>query len=173
MSSDPKPSFLRRMADLNAEWSFAWVTKGVPVLLWLIGLYYTFRVFMDMLKDTTPITNTAFGILVALGALSFSAARAVEPSDPDRDRFAYAGERFFHAAILLLSASLLKYVTLSLGLVTTPAADLPSRVTNVVAGSTILVLFASAMNFTHTGFMVLTKILWARVGRYRDWDSFW
>jgi hypothetical protein len=75
MPDAPRRSIVRLIADLNSDVTFAWVTQGVPILLWLIGFYYTVRLFADMSQDTTTITNTAFGILAGLSALSLSAAR--------------------------------------------------------------------------------------------------
>jgi hypothetical protein len=182
MPNAPRRSVVRWIADLNSDITFAWVTQGIPILLWLIGVYYTVRLFADMSQDTTTITNTAFGILAGLGALSLSAARTVESTDPHRDRFAYAGERFLHAALLVLSASLLKYALLSL-VVTPPAItssssassgvpSILSAAARIAVGSTVGVLFFFAMNFSHTGLVFLTRVLWLRVGRYKDWDSF-
>lgn len=135
-----------------------------------------------MSQDTTNITNTAFGILAGLSALSLSVARAVESTDSHRDRFLYAGERFFHAALLVLVASLLKYVLLSLvvappTMMSSPSVSsgLPSILSvtaRFTVETTVGVLFFFAMNFSHTGLVFLTRVLWLRAGRYKDWDSF-
>ncbi len=78
-----------------------------------------------------------------------------------------------HAALMLLSASLLKYAYLSAdssGFVDT--AGMPWTLLAAVIGIMVMVLFFWALSSAHGGLIVLNKLLWARFNRYPDWDDF-
>jgi drug/metabolite transporter (DMT)-like permease len=84
---------------------------GPPLIAFFIGVIYVGIVLVNFNKDTTPITNAAFVIVSVLSGLSFAMASAVTDKKV-KDRFVYCGERFFHSAILLILASVLKYAAL-------------------------------------------------------------
>ncbi len=151
----------------------------VPVFLFfLVGLYYNYRLLSRLTEDTTTITNLAFGVAATLSALSFSCARAIEGPQEAKDRFAYAGERFLHACLMVLTASALKYASVLLGV------HQPAEVSQLgwrhalslfghgVAGVLVGVLFFYALTSAHGGMIVLNRLLWQRLTRYPDWDNF-
>lgn len=140
----------------------------VPVFLFgLIGLYYTYWVFARLNQDTTTITNVAFGFGATLSALSFSCSRAIEGPTDDKDRFAYAGERFLHSAQMVLTASVLKYASVLLG-VHEVESERPSFALagHSIAGILVGVLFFYAFTSAHGGMIVLNRLLWRRLNRY-------
>lgn len=147
-------------------------TRISGVLVLMFGLYWTFVVFLRVDEDTTVISNTAFAISATLAALCFSCARSITDSDEASDRFAYAGERFMHSAVMLLSASILKYAYLSAELsgLADPSGlawTVLTRIMGIIAG----VLFLWAISSAHGGFLVINKLLWGRFNRYPDWDD--
>lgn len=145
----------------------------VPILLLLfIGLYWTIFLFSNLKEDTTIITNAAFAITATLAALSFSCARAITDSEKISDEVTYSGERFFHSAIILLTASLLKYSYLSAQsseFVNT--SGIAWAILSSVIGFIVGVLFFWALSSAHGGLLVLNKLLWKRFSRHPKWDS--
>ena len=147
------------------------MVEEFPIFLVLVvGLYYNLVLFDNLDKDTTQITNAAFALVISIASVSFGFSRALSSDDQDRDRVVFAGERFFHAAIALLAASILKYATLSLNQAIGTTAWYVYLVSFVV-GLSIPVLFASSLLSVHTGLRILNRILWNRSNRYKDWDS--
>jgi hypothetical protein len=171
-------SLVRKTASAVASWwsrlVFLLFTRGVLLTVDLVGLLFGLRVLRDLTADTTAITNIAFGMSASLAALSFSCARAIGDSDAHRDRFAYAGERFFHASLLLLLGSALKYAALQLPILESRSGWLARTTPFAEAFAGILVggLFFWALISAHAGVSVSTKLLWSRLNRYPDWDQF-
>lgn len=136
-----------------------------------VGVYFTFAQLAKLTKDTTLITNAAFAMTASLAALCFSYARAIEGAPDIRPRVVHAGERFFHAAALLITASLIKYVAVALvGLESSRFAQ--TAVLLAVAqllGFVALLLFVRALVFADTGVSEVTNILWDRP-RKRLWE---
>ena len=145
---------------------------GSPLLVYVIGVYYTYTLFRYIEKDTTSITNAAFAIVASMAALSFSCARAIEKASGEKDRFVYAGERYFHASVLLLVASIIKYTLQSLH-----ASEWVASHEWFVQGLRYTIglfpgiLFFWALSSAHTGLKVINQLLWSRFGRYTDWDD--
>lgn len=145
------------------------VIKGSLVLTFLVGVVYVTWVLQGYKTDTTHITNVAFGITAVLASLCFSCSRALSAEDKDRDRFTYAGERFMHASILLITASVLKYALLTLQstrfgqthIITTQFFVFPFGLSGGV-------LFLFALINAHTGLKVCGDLLWPRLTRYDD-----
>jgi hypothetical protein len=170
---------MKPMAMLKAIWGY-WMravyflfTRISVLLVFFVGLYWTYVVFASLKEDTTTITNAAFAVAATLAALSFSCARAVTDSVEASDRFTYAGERFLHGAVMLLCASLLKYAYLraeSSGLL--DSRILSWTVLTEIIGIMVGVLFFWALSSAHGGLIVLNKLLWTRFNRYPDWDDF-
>ena len=115
METTPSPTTRpnrRRWPSLRKASPIILGFRRLPVFLSLfVGYAYTAIILNDLKQDTTSITNAGFAILATLATLSFGCARAVE--DAAGDRFAYAGERCFHAALMVIMASLLKYVAIA------------------------------------------------------------
>lgn len=152
------------------------------VLVLAVGFFYTLFLLARVAEDTTTITNIAFGIAASLSALCFSGARAITDSEEVSSSLAYAGERFLHAAVLVLSATILKYALVSAsllgatwkGVLESDWSVQPVR-TTILVGATVLIgiLFGQAVLYAHTGFVVINRLLWSRIPRHPNWDSFW
>ena len=149
------------------------VYKAPLVLLAAVGYVYATQLFINYRSDTTNVTNAAFAIMASLAALGFSFARVVE-SEELRNRITFAGERLLHGAILVLVASLLKYLMIGF-------LALPSIVKLTTVGATVeltigvlvAMIFSNGVLFAHTGLRVLNDILLLRMTRERDWDNIW
>jgi hypothetical protein len=145
----------------------------LPLIIYLIALYYTYILIADFTKDTTLITNTAFGICASLAALSFSCSRSLMDSKEDKDRFSYAGERFFHAAVLLISTSLVRYLVLSvLDSNFFQEKSFQLAIIKSFAGVYIVTIFFWAVTSSVGALIVINKLLWKRFNKYPDWDNF-
>jgi L-cystine uptake protein TcyP (sodium:dicarboxylate symporter family) len=149
-----------------SDFNFFVVSKLTMVIILFIGLFYTIHLFCNTSKDTTPITNVAFGIVASLAALSFSCSRAISDSNEDKELFQFAGEKFFHAGIMLITASIIKYAILAIN----EYAKLRWLVK--ILGYTIPLLFICALIAAHGGFIINNKLLWKRFKRHWDWDNF-
>jgi hypothetical protein len=164
-------------------WTVGFYIMKLPtILILLTGIFFTFYLIAHIEQDTTAITNVAFGIAASLSALCFSGARAISDSSKVADDLTYAGERFLHASILLLTAAVLKYALISLtslGFTWREIADVEfeqrpvASMTLVIATVLIGLLFMQAISFTHSALTLLNRILWSRLTRRPDWDSMW
>jgi len=141
------------------------------VIALIIGITYGYQVFINLKKDTTAITNTAFVILATLAALSFTFSRAVRKHDEIEDRLLYSGERFLHSALFNLQASLIKYIVLIIRPPNIAAGNLLEIIIVDFLGFIVGMIFIQAIYAAHTGIIVLNKILWKRMGRHPDWNN--
>jgi len=141
------------------------------VLLAIVGCYYVIEIFANLSQDTTSITNIAFGITASLSTISFSCARTLQKPEDHKDRFAYAGERFFHASVMLITASILKYAALSLGSLSGRGYILGFLTGVYVAiGFIVGMLFMVAFCNAYLGFRILNDLLWCRAYRSKEYD---
>jgi hypothetical protein len=142
----------------------------VPILLGIIGIFYVVRVFGSLATDTTNITNTAFVAMASLAALAFSWTRSLLEKDQRQWRIRFGGEQLTHAALLVLSASLLKYALLATGASSRHAgahsfADrvrshgVALTVVDVTDGLLIVVLFSAAVVSAVSGVLSLGRAL--------------
>lgn len=148
------------------------VAKGSVVLVFFIGVLYVVSLSQNYRNDTTQVTNAAFAITATLASLCFACARSLENDDKDRDRFTYSGERFLHASILLITASLLKYALLSMR--SQQLGQTLSLIINVATmplGICVSALFMFALLDAHAGLKICSEILWNRTQRHSDWDK--
>jgi predicted membrane channel-forming protein YqfA (hemolysin III family) len=148
------------------------ILKGSLVLVLIVGAIFVILVLQGYKDDTTRITNAAFGITAILASLCFSCSRALRDEDKDRDRFTYAGERFMHASILLITASVLKYALLKFQ--STQFGQAHITTTGILAlplGVSVTVLFMHALLNSHTGLKICGDLLWPRLSRYDDYDK--
>ncbi len=160
--------------NLHLGFTHVYFSRVPVVLFYLVGVYYALLVLADFAKDTTAITNVAFGIAVAFSSLSFRWSSVISDSPEDKERIAYCGERFLHASLLLVIASVIKYVVVAIGPVPVGSITHLSEITwrycvTFVFGVSVLFLYALA--FAHTGVVFINRILWRRVVKYQDWDS--
>jgi hypothetical protein len=159
-----------------------YVIQLPSLLVLVVGVFYTLLLLGRIAEDTTTITNIAFGIAASLSALCFSGARAMTDSEEVSASLAYAGERFLHAAVLVLTATILKYALVSASVLGVTWKEVleagwsvqPVR-TTILVGATVLIgiLFGQAVLYAHTGFVVINRLLWSRIPRHPNWDSFW
>ena len=145
------------------------IIKGSLILVLLIGVSFVILVLQRYKTDTTHITNVAFGLTAVLASLSFSCSRALSSDDKDRDKFTYAGERFMHASIELITASILKYAFITL------QATSYGQAHSTLIGWVMLpltgvgsALFMLAVLDAHTGLQVCTNLLYPRMTRYDE-----
>lgn len=140
--------------------------------VFVVGVFYTIVLFRNLKTDTTVITNSAFAIAATLASLSFSYARAVGNSDEDRETIVYAAERFFNAAIFLLTASLLKYFLIHFAshIETKWALTLAKFFTSLLA---VIVppLFTYALFDSLVGLKRVFYVLWNRTHRLPGWGK--
>ena len=148
------------------------VFRGSVAMALLVGLLFTIYQFHDLGRDTTAISNTAFGVLAILSSLAFSCARSQHSDEAARERFTYSGERFLHGAVSLLVASLLKYAVLAVK--STPKIAvyplIPATV-EAVLGLVAAVMFFWAVMAAHTGLKVMSDLLRRRITKFPDWDD--
>jgi hypothetical protein len=138
--------------------------RGANFVVGLVGLYFTSAHLISLTKDTTTITNAAFAIMASLAALCFSYARCLDQTLDVRPNVIHSGERFFHAAIILLTASLIKYIALACVLVeirSTIASTILWILGNIL-GFIVMALFIRALFFANTAIVEITNILWNR-----------
>ena len=149
------------------------VYKAPVVLLAAVGYVYATNLFINYRSDTTNVTNAAFVIMASLAALGFSFARVVE-SEELRNRITFAGERLLHGAILVLVASMLKYVMIAFFALPSIAKLTAVRtLTELTIGVLVAMIFSNAVLFAHAGLRVLNDILLLRMTREKDWDDIW
>jgi hypothetical protein len=114
--------------------------------------------------------------MAAFSSLSFRLSSTVEDSREDKERLAYCGERFLHAALLLVLSSVIKYAVIEIGPVPFNSVTQLSQITwrfcvPIIFGGMVPILFFWALTFAHTGVIFINRILWIRIGKYKDWDS--
>ena len=155
------------------RYGFFFVTYRLSVLAALaVASYFTFKMFIDYKTDTTAISNGAFVIVASLAALTFSWARVLGTEKDIQDRLTFAGERLFHAAVMLLVASVPKYGVLSLmqNSWISDHLELEIMLTSV-SGLTAGSLFLAAVMSAHTGVRIINDSLLQRLRRYSDSDD--
>jgi hypothetical protein len=142
----------------------------VPVLLGVVGLFFVVKVFGALTTDTTAITNTAFVAIASLAALSFGWVRSLMPNDQRQWRIRFAGEQLTQAALLVLSASLLKYALLATGASSRHIAgqSLAQRISShgvaltsvdLAGGLLVVLLFSAAVVSAVIGILALSRAL--------------
>lgn len=152
---------------------FLWLMwKGTLYITFFVGCIYTIRILRNYENDTTSVTNAAFAITAALASLCFGCARSLDNDDKDRGEFTYAGERFLHASIILIIASLLKYAVLSVYSLKSDQADiLLIKIATTTIGICVGPLFLHAVIHAHTGMKICSELLWRRVHKHPEWDK--
>jgi hypothetical protein len=106
--------FLRKCMHTVGKHTLTVIRYLVPFMAYGIGAIYTVIMLANTSNDTTAISNTAFAMAATLAAVSFGYTRALAPDTQDRKDTLHAGESFFLSALVLLSASILKYGVLRL-----------------------------------------------------------
>ena len=107
---------------------------------------------MKPLVRVQRFINTAFVAMASLAALAFSWARSLLPNDERQWRIRFGGEQLTQAALVVLSASLLKYALLATGGAALAVLDL-------TGGLLIVVLFSAAVVSAVSGVLSLGRAL--------------
>lgn len=95
---------------------------------------------------------TSIGVLFTLSSVSFSYSRAAEHGKEVSVGITHSGERFLHAALMLLPASVLKYFAIK----AVGGYPIPATFLSFLA----LPFIVRAIMFSLTGITSLTNILW-------------
>lgn len=152
--------------------AFKLAAVGTVVLLYFFGLYYLVGVVFPHDEPSQQIPNAGFAILAMLAALSFSCSRALRQDSEDKDRFTYAGERLFHAAVFFITVSLLNYgVALMLQRAESFLGNWFAFSCETFVRCVSLILILLALRSAHTGLRILSTLLSLREYRYGDYDS--
>jgi len=153
---------------------FNFLTEKLPVLLALfISVGFSLFVLANYSRDTTTITNTAFVVMATLAAMAFSYSRSLNAKIL-RDRMLYVGERLFHSSILMIIASLLKYLLLLAAQIEgVKANEFLSSYIVVPLGSLVVIFFFYAALNAHTAIRIANDELWKRMRRHKDWNHLW
>ena len=83
-------------------------------LFTIVLLYLTAAMLLDPRKEILYIPSAALAVALAMAGVAFSYARTFRDDDTVRVEVTYAGEKFVHAGMLFLLASLLKYGAIDL-----------------------------------------------------------
>lgn len=145
-------------------------TKLSLVTLLFLGVFYCQLTVVKSDSNTWDITKGALAVLLSLAAVSFSWVRAID-GKTIRIKIAYAGQLFFHGALLLLTAALLKYLITNI-----PEGMGPTESQFILTGLKHYlyifppVLFLYSLLISHSALSILSKILWERLPK-GDWDK--
>ena len=144
---------------------------GVLITFFISVLYITLTA-SKFTEDTTTLFNVAIGVSAALSGLCFRMASSIEESSEHKRRMAYSGERFLHATLNFLTASILKYAALEINhLEWIQKLGWAAEYPEIIFHSLSLPLFMWAVYDSHTGLTIANDILWERLYNEDDWDS--
>lgn len=143
-------------------------------LIFFVGLFFTYKLFRYYNEDTTSILNVAFVTIASISALSFSFAETLEDINNPEDYKSYksilaGGERLFHSTILILIASIWKYVLINLK--TEYYHLLHEEVCEgikIALGSIVGIIFVAAIYHAHKGIVSINSALLERHLKHRD-----
>lgn len=128
---------------------------NIPILcIYLLAILYGFKAFVAPKNEAITLLNYSFGVIAALSGLCFTWASGLT-SNSVKDKIQFAGERFFHSAVLLLVAILIRFLT-----------DYPASIDhhNLLKGLfyKIIVFFSMTMAVTYfyTRLYITSKYLW-------------
>ncbi len=149
------------------------ILRKTPVVVGLfVGAVYAVTVLANFAEDTTDIINVALGITAVLAGLCFAMSASVDLAEKVKDRVNYAGERFFHAAIFFLLATILKYAAVGIGgHAFVRERELLSALLTAPFHFFAVSLFIYAVLDAHTGLRIINDLLWDRLHRMKDWDT--
>ena len=164
---------LLKVLNTLDRWQVFLTEKLPVVLVAFIGASFSMIVLANYSEDTTTITNAAFAITATLTALALAYSRSLDAKRL-RDRMLYVGERLFHSSILMLVASLLKYVLLHAAKIEgIKANDLLNSIVLDPVGVLAGLTFMYAVFNAHTALRIANDELWKRQRRHKDWDHLW
>ncbi len=121
--------------------------------------------------DSGAIFNGAFAVLLGLAAICFTFSDKIKEESLS-DRLLFAAERLVHGAVLVMIASVLRYVIVwMLGDKTLETAPWWIN-TPVIVGLVIgAFAFSNGIIFAQKGIRILCDLLNDRMFRYKDWDN--
>jgi hypothetical protein len=134
--------------------------------LYFLAVSYVYVIFKEPANKSLQSLNYAFVFIAALSGLCFAWSSCLKDDNKGKDQITYAGERFFHSSILLLLASLTKYLGLkySVDFVLIKLIQLFYKI--IIYYS----LFMALLYF-YAGLHTVSKFLWKNRNRYKDWDK--
>lgn len=135
------------------------------VMLW------GFFTYIDITKPSNILFNSAFAVLFGLAAICFTYSEKIQDNYLS-DRLLFAAERIVHGALLIIIASALRFVSISL-LGETPLESASLWLVIPIYTLTFIGVFAfnNGMIFAQKGISILSDMLNERMFRYEDWDS--
>lgn len=150
-----------------------WVVQKVPVIAsFFIGVVYSILVLANYNKDTTAVINAALAISAGLAGLCFGMSATVDLNNKYKKRINYAGERFFHAVIFFLLATILKYAALSIiSIESLKEHDVVISLLTSPLHILVIPMFMYAIFNAHSGVKIMNDILWSRLHDVKDWDD--
>jgi hypothetical protein len=166
---------MKKIGKIWDNWlniNYAFIVHAPVFISAIIGFAYCYMVLINIKSDTTKITNAAFIILATMATLSFAFSRAISKTSKLAEKILYSGERFFHAAIHTLVASIIKYIILIIEPINSPAGNGFEYAVTLLLGIAAFLSFLYAILSAHTGLIILNKILWKRISRDTEWDNF-
>lgn len=148
------------------------VRKIAVVITFFIGVFYVSLVVSRLTEDTTTMFNVAVGVSGALSGLCFRMSSSIDENGEHKKRMAYSGERFLHATLNLLTASILKYAALEIdSFEWIHQWDKIAEYSEVILHTLSLPLFIWAVYDFHTGLTIANDMLWERLYNDDKWDS--
>lgn len=158
-----------------------YIYKAPVLLVLLFGYFAVIKIAFSYDENALKITLSGFAIIATFSALSFSYARVIE-SEKLKDRLMFAGERFLHGGIFVITSSLIKYLSYQIieyefqylknfsepiQFIFAGTESVVFFLLNVLIG----VIFLTGILFSHTGLKVLNDLLLLRFTRRKDWDD--
>ena len=115
-------------------------------------------------KDTIGLSNSVFVIFASLAALSFGYANAIRNSPTPREKVIYAGERFLHGSLWVLSASAIRYLQRWQGIEEGGSAGGVLKVIGQIVTFFPVITFIIGLIFAFMGYVTLDAVLFNRLG---------
>jgi hypothetical protein len=135
--------------------------------LYLLVLGYAIKMLNAPKEDALKFLNYSFAFVVALSGLCFAWSACLNAEDKKKDKVTYSGERFFHSSILLLVATLLKFLV-----VNTTIRFTLFGIIALFYHLTIVFSITMAVGFFYQGLYTTSKYLWRNRKRHKDADYF-
>lgn len=134
-------------------------------ILFITGFHYTQQLLYNSSEKISTVGLSAFAIIGAIAALCFSLSPCLKDEE-DKSKVLYAGEKFFHACLLIIQTIFLKYATEhGLDLLWVKDSKVLSTIVFFILLIPQIVIVVISLSATYAcmyGFMVLDGLLWNR-----------
>lgn len=138
------------------------------VVIYVTSLIFVLKIWKLPFSSIVGASFSVLAIITALSALSFTMAPCL--SDDDKRIVLYSGENFFHAAIFIIQAILLKYAGEAIG--NSNHLELITGMTYLISRIIDLLSVISVVWATYTflnGYGKLSDFFWKRhISRFED-----